>query len=85
MNAFQPARGTVSEAANNMREVWHYRKELLPKGVGYNQVDFEFITKKGYGVNVMQRDPVAMATLEVARAVLQARTKVRILQDLQTS
>ena len=67
VNAFQPARGTVSEAANNMREVWHYRKELLPKGVGYNQVDFDFITKKGYGVNVMQRDPVAMATLDVAR------------------
>ena len=68
VNAFQPARGQVSEAAHNWREVWHYRKELLPKGVGYNQVDIEFITKKGYGVNVMQRDPVAMATLEVARS-----------------
>ncbi|MET0621108.1 MAG: hypothetical protein ABW056_12560, partial [Thermoanaerobaculia bacterium] len=67
-NAFQPARGQVSEAAHNWREVWHYRQELLPKGVGYNQVDIEFITKKGYGVNVMQRDPVALATAEVASA-----------------
>ena len=45
------------EASANWREIWHYRKELLPKGVRFLQVDIEFITKKGYGVNVLQRDP----------------------------
>ncbi len=52
----------------NWREVWHYRKELLPKGVGYHQVDVEFITKVGYGTNVLQRDHATLATLVAARA-----------------
>ncbi len=55
------------ESSNNYREVWHYRRELLPKGVGYQQVDVEFITKKGYGVNVMQRDQPTLATLEASK------------------
>ena len=59
----------ILDASNNWREVWHYRKELLPKGVGYHQVDVEFITKKGYGVNVMQRDQNTLATLDAARVV----------------
>src|SRR5262245_60646162 len=53
----------------NWREVWHYRRELLPKGVGYQQVDVEFITKVGYGTNVLQRDHTTLATLDAARAV----------------
>jgi hypothetical protein len=58
----------ILDAQQNWREVWHYRRELLPKGVGYLQVDIEFITKKGYGINVMQRDHASLATLEAARA-----------------
>jgi len=55
------------EASANWREVWHYRRELLPAGVPYQQVDFDFITRKGYGKNVMQRDPTTLNTLEAAR------------------
>ncbi len=55
------------DSNTNWREVWHYRKELLPKGVGYQLVDIEFITRKGYGVNVMQRDHATLATLDAAR------------------
>jgi GWxTD domain-containing protein len=58
---------TALDTSPSWREVWHYRRELLPKGVGYQQVDVEFITKKGYGVNVMQRDHATLATLEAAR------------------
>jgi GWxTD domain-containing protein len=58
----------AADASPAWREIWHYRRELLPKGVGYQQVDVEFITRKGYGVNVMQRDQAALATLEAARA-----------------
>jgi GWxTD domain-containing protein len=57
----------AAESNNNYQEVWHYRKELLPKGVGYQQVDVVFVTKKGYGVNVMQRETPTLATLEAAR------------------
>jgi len=55
------------EAANNYQEVWHYRKELLPKGVSYHLVDVTFITKKGYGVNVLQRDSMTLTTLDAAK------------------
>jgi GWxTD domain-containing protein len=52
---------------NNYQEVWHYRKELLPKNVGYLQVDVAFVTRKGYGVNVLQRDSQTLTTLDAAK------------------
>ena len=55
------------DSGGNWREVWHYRRELLPKGVRYQQVDVEFITRKGYGSCVMQRETQTLATLEAAR------------------
>ena len=58
---------TTLELANNYREVWPYRRELLPAKAPYQQVDFEFITKKGYGENVLQRDPQALNTIDVAK------------------
>jgi len=60
------------DAANNWREVWHYRKELLPAGVPYTQVDFEFVTKKGYGKNVLQRDTPALQTMDIVKQKLRA-------------
>ena len=55
------------DASPNWREIWHYRKELLPKGIRYVQVDFDFVTKKGQGAFVMQRNPAAVATLDASR------------------
>ncbi len=63
---------SVRDAAANWREVWHYRRELLPSGVPYQQVDFEFITRKGYGKNVLQRDSTTLSTLEAGRRKLRA-------------
>jgi len=60
----------TNDAASNWREVWHYRHELLPRGIPYLQVDFEFVTKQGYGENVLQRDTQALDTLEKAKARL---------------
>jgi len=51
----------------NWREIWHYRKEQLPVGVPYHQVDLEFITRKGYGKNVLQRDDRALNTIAAGR------------------
>jgi GWxTD domain-containing protein len=61
---------SMNEGAKNWREVWHYRRELLPKGIPYHQVDFEFVTKDGYGVNVLQRETQVLDTLEKAKALL---------------
>ncbi|HTS02660.1 MAG TPA: GWxTD domain-containing protein, partial [Thermoanaerobaculia bacterium] len=57
----------AAESNNNYQEVWHYRKELLPKNVGYLQVDVVFVTKHGYGSNVLQRDSATLATLAAAK------------------
>jgi len=54
----------------NYREVWHFRREALPAGVSYHEVNFDFITKKGYGKNVLQRDDRTLATLETSRKAM---------------
>jgi GWxTD domain-containing protein len=54
----------------NWREVWHYRRELLPKGLPYGQVDFEFITRQGYGKNVLQREAASLNTIDAARRAI---------------
>jgi GWxTD domain-containing protein len=58
---------TVNDAASNWREVWHYRREHLPREVPYLQVDFDFVTKQGYGENVLQRETQVLDTLERAK------------------
>lgn len=63
------------EAGYNWREVWHYRKELLPAGVPYQQVDFEFVTKRGYGKNILQRLPPALTTIDIARQRMRAAAR----------
>ena len=60
-------------ASSNWREIWHYRKENLPANVPYQQVDFEFVTKKGYGENVLQRDSAAVNTMDRARRSFDVR------------
>lgn len=64
---------TALDGGQNWREVWHFRRELLPPGVPYQQVDFEFITRKGYGKNVLQRDSPALATIDAAKKVKAAK------------
>ncbi len=62
--------GPGTQAANSdydYQEVWHYRKDLLPKGVSYIQVDAVFITKKSYGKNVLQRESDILTTLDAAK------------------
>ncbi len=57
----------AAQSDNNYQEVWHYRKELLPKGISYLQVDVVFVSKKGYGSNVLQRDSQTLTTLDAAK------------------
>ena len=67
----------LPDSEGNYREIWHFRRELLPKGVSYFQVDFDFITRQGYGRNVLQRDARALSTLETARTAVRAGTFTR--------
>jgi GWxTD domain-containing protein len=60
----------MPDALARWREVWHYRREVLPRDTPYQQVDFDFITSKGYGKNVLQREAAALNTLEAARRAI---------------
>ncbi len=62
-----PSRNAI-DSDNNRMEVWHYRRELLPSGVPYQQVDFQFVTKKGYGMQVLQRETESVNTLDAAKS-----------------
>ena len=46
----------TAEAIQGTREIWYYRHDRLPKNVRFPEVNFEFITKKGIGTMVLQRD-----------------------------
>jgi GWxTD domain-containing protein len=54
-------------ANTNTVETWHYRKELLPPGAPFQELDFKFLTKQGYGVSVLQRESNIVTTLEAAK------------------
>jgi GWxTD domain-containing protein len=70
---------TILDSGANWREIWHYRRELLPREVPYQQVDVEFITRKGYGKNVLQREDAVLNTLEAARrAVIVDSSALRV-------
>jgi GWxTD domain-containing protein len=59
----------ISPSAN-WREIWRYMRKDLPGRLPYEWVDFDFITKPGYGEGVLQRDPTALQTLDRAKASL---------------
>ena len=58
----------AADSDSSWREIWHYRRELLPRSIRYQQVDIEFVTRKSFGVCVLQRDAAAVATLDAAKA-----------------
>jgi hypothetical protein len=62
---------TASMQATNSRsewmEVWHYRMDLLPKGLPSRELDAVFVTQTGYGQNVLQREQDILAALEAGR------------------
>ncbi len=60
----------VLDASSNWIEVWHYQRANLPKEIPYQEVVFEFVTKQGYGKNVLQRDPTVLTSLDRAKAAM---------------
>jgi GWxTD domain-containing protein len=61
-----PRAPMTAERLQGTRQVWYYRRDRLPASVRYPEVDFEFLTKPGYGVAVLQRNPDALAAIDQA-------------------
>jgi GWxTD domain-containing protein len=53
-----------AETLQGTRETWHYRRDRLPKEVRFTEVSFEFQTKEGAGMGVLQRERDVLLTLE---------------------
>jgi GWxTD domain-containing protein len=64
----------TAQRLQGTREVWHYRRDRLPPAVGFAEVDFEFLTKPGLGVAVLQREPDVLTALELAARAGRAET-----------
>jgi hypothetical protein len=61
-----PRERLTTERIQGTREVWHYRRDRLPSAVRFAEVNFEFLTKTGYGVAVLQRNSDALTAMELA-------------------
>ena len=57
----------IQDAASNWIEVWHYLRRNLPREIPFQELELEFVTKAGYGRNVLQRDTAALTALDRAR------------------
>jgi GWxTD domain-containing protein len=51
-------------------EIWYYRQDRVPKGVPFQELQYRFISKKGYGDAVFQKDPREMISLQKAARLL---------------
>ena len=60
---------TVGRSASNWIETWHYLRADLPKNVPYQELAPQFVTKEGYGRNVLQREPNVLTALDRAKKV----------------
>ncbi len=68
---FVPRVALSAETLQGTRETWHYRRDRLPKEVRFPEVTFEFQTKEGAGVGVLQKEHEVLMTLEaVAKTML---------------
>ena len=45
------------------REVWYYRADRLPTELPFRELRFDFLTRDGYGIAVLQKDAVNLSAL----------------------
>jgi GWxTD domain-containing protein len=69
---YVPRNPLSAQRLEGTREVWHYKRDRLPNAVRFAEVDFEFISKEGYGNGVLQRDQRVLAALDEAVRALSA-------------
>ena len=60
---------SILDAAANWIEAWHYERANLPKEIPNQSLEFDFVTKVGYGKNVLQRDQAILTALDRSRAM----------------
>jgi GWxTD domain-containing protein len=51
-------------------EIWRYRKDRVPKTLPFPELEYRFVTKRGYGEGVLQKDPLELIALQKAARLL---------------
>ena len=51
-------------------EIWYYRRDRVPKGIPFQELQYRFISKKGYGDAVFQKDARELISLQRAARLL---------------
>jgi GWxTD domain-containing protein len=64
--SYIPRSPLTAQTIQGTREIWHYRRDRLPPSVKFQEVNFEFVTKDGYGDSVLERNPRVLTTLDEA-------------------
>jgi GWxTD domain-containing protein len=67
MNEVYGEGASVGRSASNWIETWHYLRAELPKTVPNQELATQFVTKEGYGKNVLQRDAIVLTALDRAK------------------
>jgi GWxTD domain-containing protein len=60
----------VPNPMDGTSESWYYRPDRLPKGVPFNEIVFTFVTRRGYGENVLQKDARQLTTLAKVQGLI---------------
>jgi GWxTD domain-containing protein len=66
MTGQQPEDNLDQPYTRGRAESWIYRQDRIPKGIAFQEVHFQFLSKKGYGTGVLQKDPQPMQMLSMA-------------------
>lgn len=60
---------SILDASSNWIETWHYQRANLPREIPKQELEFDFLTKQGYGKNVLQRESDILSALERTKAL----------------
>jgi GWxTD domain-containing protein len=63
---------TMNRSGSNWIESWTYLRAELPRSIPYQELKVQFLTKEGYGKNVLQREPNVVTAIERAKTSLRS-------------
>lgn len=67
-------RATITPGSDHGEmETWYYRRDRMMKGLPFSELQYQFVTKRGYGVGVLQKEPIPLTALRKAARLLQSR------------
>ena len=73
----RPSSDNLEQEGNRgRREAWHYRGSRVPSGLSHMEVRFDFLTKKGYGDGVLQKEAISNEVLGRAAATARETGKL---------